>query len=144
MLIASPPHLSPQFSYCMHHLWPTGISLGNEVIVSVFSGVFFHLHHSANKCSLCSQFLPPILPIPLHPIQKERWSIDGKSYFVIDGLHRTMVITAKAIAILMHRYPYRLAWKFKWDLNFSCTSKWPGLLMSWFRCVSLSTVTRIP
>lgn len=51
---------------------------------------------------------------------------------MMDDLQQDVVITSEAIAILMHRYPYRVAGKFKWDLNFSCTSKWPGPLMSGF------------
>lgn len=61
----------------------------------------------------CPQFLPPILPSRIHPLQEEELSIDGESYFVIDDLRQNVVITAEAIAILMHRCPYRTAWKFK-------------------------------
>jgi len=34
-------------------------------------------------------------------------------YFVIDDHRQNVAITAKAIAISVHRNPYRLAWKFK-------------------------------
>lgn len=35
--------------------------------------------------------------------------VDGESDFVMNDLHQNVVITAKAIASLIYRYPYQTA-----------------------------------